>query len=232
MPGKAKRVRFSRTTTVHAPPTPPTPALSLGSLSPLSSSGPLTPPSFAMGLPGPTPYGVPYGVGTQPKAVPRSVRLHALLQFSNSPILNWDVTLHPSAISTHHSGLARHTLLEAATNPPIGTITLRSPHMPWTIRVSGSRDSFVTVGDVLDAIYRTLRVNITPQEFHSLPSPKDARRVTAAYEKRYRRIDSSREYESEKRGGVKRVDFLMGHTIFTGLSPTTRGPDIWALNTS
>jgi hypothetical protein len=230
MPGK--KVRFSRTSTVHAPPTPPTPALSLGgSLSPLSSSGPLTPPSFAMGLPGPTPYAVPYSGKTKSTA-PRSARLHTVLQYSHSPILNWDLTLHPSTISTHFQGLSRQALAEPATSPPLGKLSLRSPHLPWVIKVTASRDNFVNVGDVLDTIYRTLRVNVASQEFHALPSMKDARRVTAAYEQRYRRIRISKEHDSEKNGGVKRVDFLMGHTTFTGLSPTTHGPDVWALNTS
>lgn len=109
---------------------------------------------------------------------------------------------------------------------------MRSPHLPWIIKVSASREGFVAVGDVLETIYSALRVNVTSKEFHSLPSEKDERRVTAAYEQRYRRVRSSKEYDAEKRGGVKRIDFLMGHTAFTGLTPTTRGPDVWALNTS
>jgi len=231
MPGK--HVRFSRTTTVHAPLTPPTPALSLNSRSPRSSSGPLTPPSYSMGLPGPTPYMVPYSVKI-PSSVPRTqaVRLHTLLQFSHSPLLHWDLTFHPSTISTHHRGLSRHALAEPATSPPLGRLSLRSPHLPWIIKVSPSHGGFVTVGDVLETIYSTLRVNVTSKEFHSLPSQRDERRVTAAYEQRYRRLHSSKEHDSEKRGGVKRIDFLMGHTAFTGLSPTTRSPDAWALNTS
>jgi hypothetical protein len=231
MPVPMKKVRFARTSTVHVAPTPPTPALSLGSLSPRSSSGPLTPPSYAMALPGPTPYAVPYNIKTQ-SGVPRTVRLHTLLRFSYSPVLNWDLTLHPSTISTQLQGLSRQALAEPATNPPVKKLSVRSPHLPWIIKVTASRDDFITVGDILETIFRTLRANVGSQEFHALPSPKEERRVTAAYEQRYRRIRDSREYEDEKRGGVKRVDFLMGHTAFNGLSPTTHGPDVWALNTS
>ncbi|KAF8233136.1 hypothetical protein L208DRAFT_1396184 [Tricholoma matsutake] len=216
---------------MYAPPTPPTPSLSLGSLSPLSPPGPLTPPSLSMGLPGPTPYAVPYAA-KNPSTGPRRVRLHTLLQFSHSPILNWDLTLQPSTISTHHRGLSRKVLAEPATSPPLGTLSVHSPYMLWSMKVSASHHGFVTVGDVLDTIYSKLRVNVAPQEFHALPSRKDAQRVTVAYEQRYRCMHSSKEHDSEKRGGVKRVDFLMGHTTFTGLSPTTRGPDVWALNTS
>jgi len=228
MPGK--HVHFLPTPKAYAPLTPSTPALSVGA-SPLSSSGPRTPPAFARGLPGPSPYAVPYGVKTRPTA-PRTVRLHTFLQFSQSPTLNWDVSLPPSTISTRHRELSRHTLAEPATSPPLSRITLRSPHMPWNITVSATRDGCVTVGDVLDTIYRTLRANVSSREFHELPSAKDSRRVTAAYEQRYRRHNRSKGYESEKQGGLRRVDFLMGHNIFTGFSPTTRGPDVWALNTS
>jgi hypothetical protein len=220
MPGK--HVRFSQTAKSYAPLTPPTPALSVGA-SPLSSSGLRTPPSFAMGLPGPSPYAVPYN---KPRpTTPRAVRMHAFLQFSQSPILNWDISLHPSTIS-----IPRRALAEPATSPPLGRVTLRSPHMPWSITVTAARDGCVTVGDVLDTIYSTLRANVSSQEFHALPGTKEQRRVSTAYEQRYRR-HSSKGYESEKRGGLRRVDFLMGHNMFAGFSPT-RGPDVWALNTS
>ena len=41
------------------------------------------------------------------------------------------------------------------------------------------------------------------------------RRATGAYKERYRRHGSVRIYEEEKRGGMKRVDFFMGHTWAT-----------------
>lgn len=232
MPGK--HVRFSRTTTVHSPPTPETPALSLGSLSPASSRGPITPPSFSGNLPGPTPYIVSYGKQLPLPAPPfrGPVRLHTLLQFTHAPAINFDLTQPPSTITTHHRGISQRVLSEPATNPPLPTMTIVSPHLPWVITVRASHGSFVTVYDVFDVVYHTLRTNITPNEYHSLPSQKDMRRVNSAYEQRYRRIRSSREYQDEKSRGVRRVDFLMDRTRFMGLSSTSRGADTWILNVS
>lgn len=95
--------------------------------------------------------------------------------------------------------------------------------------MDASNGSYVTVGDVVDAVYHILRRNVTAEEFNALPSIKNRQRVTRAYEARYRRLRSSRTYEEEKRQGMKRVDFLMGSTRFTGLSPPEHGRDEWTL---
>ena len=50
-------------------------------------------------------------------------------------------------------------------------------------------------------------------------------------EQRYRRHRSSQAYDLEKRGGMKRVDFLMGKTKFLGLAMTSHGSDVWRLST-
>ncbi|KAF9460205.1 hypothetical protein BDZ94DRAFT_1139093, partial [Collybia nuda] len=208
-----KHVRFSRKHTFYSPPTPPTPELSLGSVSPASSGGPITPPSYSGNLPGPT---------------PGSVCVHPLLQLSRSPAVNFDLTQPPSTITSRHHGISQRVLSEPATSPPMRTMTITSRHLPWIITAHTSRGPFVTVYDVFDAIYYTLRKNITPNEYHSLPTQKDKHHVNTAYEQRYRRIRSSREYQDEKSGGVRRVDFLMDHTRFMGLS-MTRETDTWIL---
>ena len=83
--------------------------------------------------------------------------------------------------------------------------------------------------DVLSSLYRSLRTNITPSEFNTLQSPTDRLRATRAYEQRYRRQRSVRVYEEEKRGGMKRIDFLMGHTQLLGISNESRRPEEWRL---
>jgi len=212
--------------TVHSPPTP---ALSFSSFSPASSAAPLTPLSYSSALPGPSPYVVSFPTNSQATYM-TPVRMHALLQSSSSPALNFDVTQPPSTITSHHKGISLRALSEPATKPPLTAITIVVPHLPWSITVHPSHGTYVTVTDVLEGIYRKLRTNISAQEFHALPSEKDMRRVTVAYEQRYRRVRGSREYEDEKRSGVRRVDFLMGHTRFMGLSSTSSGPDVWFLN--
>lgn len=84
------------------------------------------------------------------------------------------------------------------------------------------------MGDVLGAVYDSLRQNVSSQEFHSHP---DSERVTTAYQSRYRRFKGTRRYEEEKGKGVKRVDFLLEKTRWVGLSSTKEGPNVWMLNT-
>ncbi|KDR67080.1 hypothetical protein GALMADRAFT_80144 [Galerina marginata CBS 339.88] len=137
---------------------------------------------------------------------------------------------HPSAITRNHHTVSSRALCEPATNPPLGFISMTSPYLPWTIKVYASNRSYVTLEDVYESIYRSLRANVTPSEFNSFPTPNDQRRATRAYEQRYRRQRSTRIYEEEKRGGMKRVDFLMGHTRFLGISNNGRRPEEWHLN--
>ncbi|KAG6820005.1 hypothetical protein H0H93_006551 [Arthromyces matolae] len=237
MPGKT--VRFAHTNLVHSPPTP---GLSISSFSPASSSGPLTPPqyaqtlpeSFAYAYPGPTPYGygLPYPSSPLAKSPREHLHLHPLLQFSEGrpPVLAFDLRQSPSTITSHHPRISLRALQEPATQPPTHSLTIKSPHLPWVLNVR-ARGSYVTVEDVLEELYHMLRTNISAEDFHSLPSNRDRRKVTEAYEARYRRIRDSRAYEDEKRSGARRVDLLMGLTRFMGLSAGPR-PDVWVMHSS
>ncbi|KAJ7264843.1 hypothetical protein C8J57DRAFT_1331887 [Mycena rebaudengoi] len=223
MPGR--HVRFSSTNTFHSPP----PALS-HSPSSTDSAGPFTPPSLPnVGLPGPTPY-APRRSYTDPWAA--KARAHTLVAFSSSPLLNYDVSLHPSFISTHYRGVSTAGFHEPAVYPPQPNISVVTPHLPWSIVVPASNGRYVTVSDVITTIYRSLRVNVTATEFNALRTQKLMRRATAAYTQRYARLKGHRGYTEEKSQGVKRVYFLMGCTKFQGISPTSSGADLWQLNIS
>ncbi|KAG6853259.1 hypothetical protein C0991_005672 [Blastosporella zonata] len=198
--------------------------MTVSSFSPASSSAPMTPPSYPRILPGPMPYSTSFQS--------KPTRLHALLQSSPSPLLNFDLRQPPSTITSHHKGISLCSFSEPATQPPLSSLTIVVPYLPWTLTVYPSRrGGYVTVEDVFEELYRMLRKNIVAEDYHALPSDKDRRRVSDAYERRYRRIPSSREYEEEKRLGVRRVDFLMGRVNFGGLAPSAEGPDVWVLQT-
>ncbi|KAJ7182512.1 hypothetical protein C8R43DRAFT_6498 [Mycena crocata] len=211
MPGR--HVRFATENTFHSP----------------SSSGPFTPssPHYA-NMPRSTPY-APRRSYTDASVA--NARAHQLLASSDSPMLKYDISLHPSLISTHYQGVSSARFAEPAVYPPQHTISIVTPHLPWSITVAASNARYVTVSDVLNALYRTLRVNVTPAEFHALGSHKLMRRATAAYVHRYTRLKGHRGYAEEKQQGVKRVDFLMGCTKFRGLS-ATGAPDAWRLHVS
>lgn len=231
MPGK--HVRFSRTNTVHSPPTP---ALSFNELSPASTAAVLTPPNPYQSLPGPSPYIVSYSnsnkraLAPYPSKSPARVHIHQYLELSSAPAINYDIMDHPSFIhDRHHHHISSRVFAEPASTPPLRKLRIISEHLPWTIGVAASNGSYVTFGDVMDSLYRALQKNITPAEFGSLSS-HDGRRATQAYEQRYRRHRSNQAYDQEKRGGMKRVDFLMGKTKFWGLATTSHGSDVWRLS--
>ncbi|KDR65277.1 hypothetical protein GALMADRAFT_82044 [Galerina marginata CBS 339.88] len=139
---------------------------------------------------------------------------------------------HPSTITRHRFPISSRRLREPATNPPQLFINITSPYLPWSIKVHALNCPYVTVDDVLYAIYYSLRTNVTASEFHLLLSRNDRRRAAHAYEWRYRRHRNTKTYEEEKHGGVKRVDFLMGHTYFLGVSDISCSsqPGTWQFN--
>lgn len=109
-------------------------------------------------------------------------------------------------------------------------MTIASPYIPWQITVSPSnRTLYVTVADVLDAVYHFLRSNLTAQDYQSLDA-RGQQRATDAYKRRYKCIHDPKAYEMEKAKGAKRVDFLFEATAFMGLVGTKYGPEMWELH--
>ncbi|KAJ7459330.1 hypothetical protein FB451DRAFT_1272522 [Mycena latifolia] len=224
MPGR--HVRFSSENIFHSPPPPP--LMSPSSSSSTSSYGPLTPPPLPYaGLPGPTPF-VPPSAYTKSSA--GKGRAHSLIAQSSTPLLNYDISLHPSSISTHYMGVSSAGLVEPAVYPPQPAISLATPYLPWAIGVVASNRRYVTVSDVLNSVYHALRANVTPAEFNALDTQKLMRRAAAAYTKRCERLRGHRGYAEEKMQGVKRIDFLMGHTKFQGISPGVGAPGMWQIH--
>jgi len=213
-----KHVRFPLTNL-------PRPALSFNERSPASSlAAPLTPPNAYQSLLGPSPYTVSFSNS------PARARIHPYLELSSVPAINYDLVHHPSSVHDHrHHRISSRVFTEPASTPLLRRLTIGSEHLPWTISISASNGSHATVGDVLHGVHRALRKNITPAEFSSLSS-HDGRRAIRAYEQRYRRYRSTQAYEQEKRGGMKRIDFLMRKTKFWGLAMTSHGSDVWRLS--
>ncbi|KDR74671.1 hypothetical protein GALMADRAFT_25313, partial [Galerina marginata CBS 339.88] len=143
------------------------------------------------------------------------VQPHRYLEIS---AISWNLLDPPITITRHHRSIPNHILCEPATNPPLAFITISSQHLPWSIEVHASRRAYITLEELFNAVYYSLRTNITKSEFESLPSQTDRRRATRAYERRYRRFHSTTTYHAEKYGGMKRIDFFMGHSCFLGVS--------------
>ncbi|KAF8164075.1 hypothetical protein BJ912DRAFT_1096819 [Pholiota molesta] len=224
----AKQVRFAYKNTFHSPPaTPAMPPLTFSSSTPPSSLGVITPPTTVYPLA--TPPSAPHkGYNSPPTpGYAGSPRLHPYLDVAG---ISWDLLDHPSMISRHHQSISSRAWKEPATTPPLPFMTITVSSFPWKFNVHASNRVYVTFEDVVETIYRSLRKIVTEAEFHSAASPTDQRRVSRAYEQRYRRQRSTKLYEEEKRGGLKRVDFLMERTRFVALSNHSRRSDEWHLN--
>ncbi|KAJ6508174.1 hypothetical protein C8R45DRAFT_1167798 [Mycena sanguinolenta] len=199
-----RRVRFSGTSTVLS-----IPALVFDSApsSPASSCGPPTPP--------------PIPDSNFPFPPSSSTRGTSY----------WETQLQTK---TRANDLIALAAPPPAVYPPLPTISLVTPHLPWALTIPPATNAtYVTVLDVLTAIYRALRVNATANDFAALRTEELMGRVTAAYTQRYRRLRRyNTGYALEKAEGLKRVDFLLGYTQFCGIAPTAGQPDVWELRTS
>jgi hypothetical protein len=147
-------------------------------------------------------------------------------------MLKYDVSQPPSTIKPNVLSIPPHALSELATTPPIPSMIIHCPHLPWTIKILPSSTKYVTVRDVFDGIYRSLRHAVLEPEFQCLPSAEARYSVNNAYTRRYKRLEDPQARELEKSKGLKRVDFLGERILFTGLSSTMEGPHVWFLSMS
>lgn len=161
-----------------------------------------------------------------------------------SPLLHWDIRLPPpfgrlSGSPRHsHTGLPPHVLAQPATNPPVPLFRITMGVLPaqWTIEVRNSRG--VTVGDVLDNIYKGLRHRVSSSEWRSAPRSHQVR-VGDAYYARCKMVfekygggrTGEKEKRYEERAGVRRVDWLVKSSCFVGLTPSVERGYTWTLTT-
>lgn len=234
----SKRVHFSEINVSYSPKVPSlSPSISNSSLPSSSPSPePVTPPPQTDFHPSPYPRS-PYEQlpDLYTDVSPKHLEIHYLLAYSpfSGPPLQYDITTHPALIQDQFPA---HALAEPATNPPMQTIIITCQYFKskWDIHIRPAPTSsspFVTVDDVLDAMYRGLRLPVHPIEYDGIP-PHEASHVNAAYYTRCGRVLDQDARLQEHSKGVKRVDFLMGKNRFMGLAATLSGPETWELNIS
>ncbi|KAF7342365.1 hypothetical protein MVEN_01825100 [Mycena venus] len=164
-----------------------------------------------------------------------------------SPIFFFDIApkafAPQRAVSTNPPqgmALGAAEVREPAFHPPLTSLRILHPRLPfWPIDLALPKDMPpaqappITLGDVLAAIHNALHVRIAPADWATLSS-EDQQRVTVAFTQRCRaeavRSKASpaqlRDREVEERNqGVKRVDFLLGKTVFKGLVRSPGDPE-------
>ncbi|KAJ7434958.1 hypothetical protein FB451DRAFT_1310528 [Mycena latifolia] len=127
---------------------------------------------------------------------------------------------------------------EPAFHPPLNALRILHPRIPfWPVdlalpeELAGAVPPPISLGDVLVALHRSLHERISHADWAAL-SAEDEQAVTKAFVQRCRAeaVRSGvppahlRDREvTERNQGVKRVDFLLGKTVFKGL---VRAPGI------
>jgi hypothetical protein len=147
----------------------------------------------------------------------------------HAPLLLFDVSISPAAARTNTSPplhLSDRALLEPATYPPVNRLTLIT-NLPWRLTIGPSSQSYVAIIDVLEQLYRWLRLTVSQREF-DMESHRSRDEISAVFHQRFNRDWQTAAVEKKK--GLKRVDFLKGRNRFMGLSSTKEGPTVWALN--
>ncbi|KAJ6595230.1 hypothetical protein DFH09DRAFT_1357915 [Mycena vulgaris] len=124
---------------------------------------------------------------------------------------------------------------EPAFHPPRTTLRILHPRLPfWPVDLAPPAPGVaIALGDVLVAVHRALHARIAPADWAALGAA-DAEAVTRAFTHRCRAeaVRSGvppaqlRDKEvAERNEGVRRVDFLLGKTVFKGLVRAPGDPE-------
>ncbi|KAL1948706.1 hypothetical protein VTO73DRAFT_10512 [Trametes versicolor] len=225
MPGH-HRVRFADI--------PSTPSSTFSEATLASSPGPSTPPSLLS-----TPLPPKHHGTSSPCYYPASplpgptVHIHPVLACApgiGAP-LTWDLTQPVESVrvltSTALRAVSETLVKESATTPKVASITIISEHLPWSITVTPKQDAqwsapYVTVGDVLYKLYRTLRLGVTAAELGTCELGHQQRVHNNCFA-RCAYLPTLELRQEERAKGVKRVDFLCEARMFRGLSLVPEG---------
>jgi len=203
-------------------PSPPSPTYSTSSLP--SSSGPFTPP--------------PFGAGSSHYYTPLSDSagaLHSTLGVGLEHVI-YNLTTLPSTVTDKGCPLPPAILMEAATVPPVQSMVIQCPLLPWEIKVEPQKSkqrNFIVVQDFFDCLYSALRRPVTEHEFNAVVSSGRRYSITNAFQQRIKSVPDYGLYLEEQKKGLKRVDFLGESIMFDGLSADLNDGGVqWILQVS
>lgn len=193
---------------------PPSPGFDtvLPQVSPASSEAPLTP------SPARTHIELPQS--KEPNAIDQAP--NAILAAGAPSKLKWDISLPPGNASMNNSALSTVALEYSATLSHSETLTLMVtslPGMAIPVLPSSHTTPYVSVIDVLAAVYRFFRQPLTELELAQFnPTWREA--IEKAYRARYKRFSNhTKVYEDEKAKGPKKIDLLLGRIQWVGIRP-------------
>lgn len=125
-----------------------------------------------------------------------------------------------------HEDLARCAVRTSAKGSPLvlKRIVLTFPGLPLEIEINPADRPvwtatplpYLTVGDVLNGLYKALRTSVEPREFDRLESGH-RESVSRVFKKRLR--GDPENYDKNVKHGVRRIDYLGEVRQFVGLRP-------------
>ena len=137
---------------------------------------------------------------------------------------------------SHNSGASRSfegaddIFLESATLPGRPFIKLVTAGLPWSIAVAAkSTYNLVTLYDVFEALYLSLRIQVKKAEYW-YPSPAYQKEIAASYHTRVDKIPDKTMRKEQREKGVRRLDFLVGCTRFSGISTYGKDSDVFEVH--
>ncbi|PBK83510.1 hypothetical protein ARMGADRAFT_1019064 [Armillaria gallica] len=114
--------------------------------------------------------------------------------------------------------LGLNELSGPATRPHVQRMTIICDELPcWPVTVAGDGIRGVSLGDVLQGLYRMMMWRISRAEWERIPEG-DRAAIARAFARRCRALGNPDLEHAERQDGVKRVDLLLGKTMFRGLA--------------
>ncbi|KAF8645330.1 hypothetical protein AX16_007905 [Volvariella volvacea WC 439] len=157
-----------------------------------------------------------------------------------SPI-SVNLSLSPpfTTVKLGNSPCPAHLLAEPAIEPHLPSIvlTISEATFPgeWSRIIVRAEDTFcpyVTIDDVLRSLFFSLHRRASGEDYARLPT-RSQQLVGDSYKQRYRTYHDRVMYDAEKASGLKRVDWLLGRTKFSGLDQVAgHEPDVWRVKLS
>ncbi|KAF9006371.1 hypothetical protein BDZ89DRAFT_1079661 [Hymenopellis radicata] len=193
---------------------------------------PPTPAAQFLDLPSLSPVAGSYGASHIPLPA-MSCKSHPVLAPTPHGSFTFNLTLPVENLYDPRSRFPTQELPKPATYPALPKLIITLIDMPkWQIHVVPSTTAYITVHDVLFALYTQLRIPVSDGECARAFADHlgaDRGSVRDAF---YRRLEAMPEpYRlAEQKKGIKRADFLGSKIHFAGLSPKSpRSPDEWVL---
>lgn len=156
---------------------------------------------------------------------------HALLAYTISPPVELDLRhdpLLPKVLYFTHLNRPHNQIDfdQMACQPPVDSMRLYHPRLPWYIDIHRRHPNGITVGDVFEQMHVALLQPITGRHFWNEDlRDTDRAAINAAFRDR---VDGDEAYMQK---GVMKVDFLgmTGDLIFQGLMKGKNG--MWEIRT-